>query len=135
LEYLAVPPTGRLDIEDRSVDLVYSFAVVQHIEDSVFQKVLYEFARVMKNGAQGLCHVVLRGKTGWRTEADWREDHSFVGRAKWVAGLHCFSRDPEHVRAMVEAAGFCEIEIDSIRVPELDDDITQQHMLRFKKPL
>jgi SAM-dependent methyltransferase len=134
LEYLAVLPTGRLDIEDRSVDLVYSFAVFQHIEDTVLQKILDELGRVMKNGAQALCHVVLIGESGWRTEDDWREDRSLAGRAKWVAGLHCFARGPEGIRAMVETAGFCEIALDPIRVPELNDDIAHQHLLRFKKP-
>ena len=133
LEYLAVPPTGRLDIEDQSVDLVYSFAVFQHIEDAVFKKILDELGRVMKNGAQALCHVVLVGASGWRTEVDWREDHSLAGRAKWIAGGHSFARDPVGVRVIVETAGFCEIAIESIRVPTLDDDIAHQHLLRFKK--
>jgi SAM-dependent methyltransferase len=133
LEYLEVHQTGLSEIEDSSVNLIYSFAVVQHVEDDVFQKILDEFQRVLKCGSQVLCHIVLRGGIGWRTEVQWREDRSIMGRTRWVAGLHCFARDSEQVTAMVEASGFCEIVLDPIQLSG-QDDLAHQHLLRFRKP-
>jgi SAM-dependent methyltransferase len=136
-EYLHVPPTGGLAVKADSVDLIYSFAVIQHIEDAVLQKVLEEMRRVMKSGARALIHVVLHGATGaagWRTETDWRSDHTLAGRAKWLVGLHCFSRDPAAIIGMVAKAGFRDVSVDAINVPNLDDDIAHQHMLSFSQP-
>jgi SAM-dependent methyltransferase len=133
LRYVAVPATGRLDVEARSVDLAYSFAVVQHIDDAVFQGIIEELRRVLKDGAQALFHVVLRGDLNFKTEAEWREDRSLKGRVKWHAGLHCFARDPEQVLSMVKAAGFEEISIDPFCVPGLDD-LSGEHLLRFRQP-
>jgi SAM-dependent methyltransferase len=136
-EYLYVPPTGRLAIEADSVDLIYSFAVIQHIEDAVLEKVLVEMRRVMKSGARALIHVVLHGApgaAGWRTETDWRSDHTLAGRAKWLVGLHCFSRDPNAIIEMVTKAGFRDVHVDAIDIPDLDDDIAHQHILSFSQP-
>jgi len=133
LEYLEVHQTGLSEIENSSVDLIYSFAVIQHINDDTFYKILEEFHRVMKCGSIILCHVVLGGGIGWRTEVQWREDRSIAGRTKWVAGLHCFARDPEQITAIVKASGFVDIALDPIHLPG-DDDLAHQHLLRFMKP-
>ncbi len=135
IQYLPVPPNGGLKICDQSVDLVYSFAVIQHVDDTVFQQILCELWRVMRNGARGLCHVVLNGAYGWKTENDWREDRSLKGRAKWAVGLHCFSREPARIIAMAEAVGFSEVHIQPIDVPGLEDDVAHQHLLHFVKHL
>jgi SAM-dependent methyltransferase len=136
-EYLHVPSTGRLQLKADSVDLIYSFAVVQHIEDTVLQKVLAEMRRVMKSGARALIHVVLHGANGtagWRTETDWRSDHTLAGRAKWLVALHCFSRDPNAIIGMVTEAGFRDVAVNLIDIPNLDDDIAHQHILSFSRP-
>jgi len=134
IQYLLVPRSGRLDVETASVDLVYCFAVFQHLEDAVVREVLADFARVMKPGARALVHVVLSGTTGWKTEADWRMDQSIKGRAKWRFGLHCFSRTQEEMTALATDAGFSEVSFVPIDVPELMDGIADDNLLVFRKP-
>lgn len=43
-----VPPGGRLPLEDESVDLVFSYAVFEHVEEP--QAVAHELARIVKPG-------------------------------------------------------------------------------------
>jgi ubiquinone/menaquinone biosynthesis C-methylase UbiE len=136
IQYLLVPRSGRLDVEAGSVDLVYCFAVFQHLEDAVVRGVLADFARVMKAGAKAVIHVVLSGTTGWKTEADWRMDQSIKGLAKWRFGLHCFSRTREEMMALVTDAGFSEVSFEPIQVPELmNDGVSDGSLLVFRKPV
>lgn len=134
IEFLLIPPSGRLNIEPESVDLVYSFAVFQHLEDAVIRKSLGELARVMKPGAKGLIHVILTGTSVHRSEAECQSDRSLMGRAQWRFGLHCFARTPEEITGLVSGAGFSEISIEPVNVPQLEDDVAHQHLLLFRKP-
>lgn len=127
---------GQIPAADQSVDLIYSFAVFQHITDDVLSGILVEMHRVMKPGAKAVCHVVINGE-GWKTESDWRSDKSFRGRVKWEIGLHCFSRTPESFEQMLTAAGLSLLELKPISTLVMDlanDDIQKQHLSVFARP-
>src|SRR4030042_6477172 len=47
-------------IADASIDLVYSFAVFQHLRKKQTLAFFKEFARVLKPGGLGVCHTILR---------------------------------------------------------------------------
>lgn len=134
IDYVRVADDA-VPVPDESVDLVYSFAVIQHVSDSIFAGVLQEWRRVMKPGATAICHVVITGTPGWRTEAAWTGDRSLKGRARMAAALHCFAREPEAVRNLVEAAGFREFGLSPMADLNLDtdDDLGDQHLIRFTK--
>jgi SAM-dependent methyltransferase len=126
---------GRIPLNDGSVNLIYTFATVQHVTDGVLARILTEWRRVLQPGGKIICHVVLNGK-GWRTERDWRADSSLRGRAKWLVGLHCFSRTPEALRQMVADVGFHLLSVETISIiaPDLRDDLSSQQLAVIEKP-
>jgi SAM-dependent methyltransferase len=133
LRYLLLPrdplPTG--------FDLVCSFAVVQHVTDSVFDSLLREWARVLRPGGQAVVHVVCHGAPGWRTEAEWRADRSLRGRMRWRYGLHCFARSPGQVTDAARRAGFADVRLVPVREVAplaLDPHISTQHLCLLTMP-
>lgn len=134
LEYVIIPESGVLPLPDASIDLAYSFAVIQHVTDEIFEMILGNLHRVLKNGGIALCHIVADGQN-WSTEAEWRSDASLRGRIKWVCGLHCFKRSVDDVVRMVTAAGFTKPESLLIRdiADTQDQDLHNQHLFIFNK--
>ena len=129
IEYRAIPASGKIPIADASIDLVYSFAVIQHVTDEVFEKILREWRRIVKPGGRVLCHIVL-DDSGWKPEQEWRGDTSVNGKLKWYIGLHCFGRTRRNVEEQFVAAGLAFPEIVPISDFNLpyDDDICRQHL-------
>jgi hypothetical protein len=90
---------------------------------------------VLKPGGVALCHAVV-DDARWRTEAQWRQDRSLRGRLRWEFGLHCFSRAAADVAEAVVKAGFTRPTIEVIRtLHDIDDDIREQHLLTFRRPM
>lgn len=118
------------EIKDDSIDLVYSFAVIQHVTDYVFVRILDAMSRKLKKGGKLLIHIVLDGDV-WKTEQDWKRDTSLKGRLKLKCGLNFFKRDENDVRSMLESAHYTSIVIQSMRelCPEKFDDVCDQHLV------
>lgn len=126
---------GAIPLSDGVADLIYSFAVVQHVTDGVFSGMLKEWYRILRPGGTVLCHIAI-DEEGWKTESELRQDRSLAGLIRWRFGLHCFSRSEEAARSAITAARFDEpqiIRIGDLDVP-LDDDINHQHLCVFTKP-
>lgn len=130
LEYVAADPSGLTAIPDAGLDAVYSFAVVQHVSDDIYNIVLENCRRKLKPGGRLILHIQLLGN-GWRTEDEWRSDTSLKGKIKYKYGLHCFARPESVHRALVERSGFTDIRIQSVTdlIKEHFDDICSQHLL------
>jgi len=127
---------GKIPLPAASVDLVYSFAVVQHVTNDVFKGMLAEWHRALRPGGTILCHVAI-DEEGWQTEAQKRADRSLAGRIKWRFGLHCFSRSEGDLSSLIQEAGFDDLKIMKIRemgVHRLDDDIDHQYLCIARKP-
>ncbi|NNC99710.1 MAG: class I SAM-dependent methyltransferase [Gammaproteobacteria bacterium] len=124
-------------IAAESVDLVYSFAVIQHVTDEVFDAILEASFRILKANGQILLHVVVdQEQQGWRNERDWVAEKSISGRVKLKWGLNCFNRSGEEVKLRLRNHGFASINlqpIESICSESLDDDIYQQHLVTAQK--
>ena len=122
-----------------SYDVIYSFAVIQHVSDEVLSSILSIWLEVMKPGATAILHVVLEGDApSWRTEKAWRDDKSLRGRLRWRYGLHCFTRSEHSLRGMLERKGFVGVTIQpvsDIATLTSGDDIAGQHLCVFKKPV
>lgn len=119
-----------------TVDLAYSFAVVQHLRTEMLLDVLGLIAQNLRSDGVLLLHFAVPGQGGWRTEAEWTADQSVVGRAKLRYGLNCFGRSADEMKALVTGCGFTDVVIrslsGSITVPG-DDDITHQHWLTARR--
>lgn len=122
-------------ISNASIDLSYSFAVIQHVTDEVFEQILKNVRRVLKPQGQLAFHVVLQ-EQGWKAQSEWEADESVRGKIKLEYGLNCFSRSEEQFISMLERFGFSDIDIR----PVADlcsgnfDDICQQHFLTASIP-
>jgi ubiquinone/menaquinone biosynthesis C-methylase UbiE len=133
IHYLSVDKRG-IPVPDGCVDFIYSFAVIQHVTDEVFKKLLAEWHRVLKPGGRVFVHIVVDDPK-WESEEEWRSDRTFGGRAKWMLGLHCFGRKSRDVRSWIRQAGFDDPIVGMVGelAPDLRDDVAAQNYFEFSK--
>jgi SAM-dependent methyltransferase len=117
-----------------SLDIVYSFAVIQHMDHAAFAEMLCECARLLKPGGQLVAQVQLPA-TGWRTEEEWEADRSLTGRLRFKYGLHCFARTAEFYTTELVRQGFERISLQPVKdfVADRFDDICDQHLLTARR--
>lgn len=135
LEYIVAGDKGFAKIPDGSLDTVYSFAMVQHLTDEVFDIVLSNCSRKLKPGGKLVLHIQLIDEI-WKTEEQWKADTSLRGKIKYKYGLHCFGRTEQaHIDAVAKH-GFENIRMQSIAdlLPDEFDDIGSQRLLTATKP-
>lgn len=122
-------------VADSSIDFIYSTAVIQHMTNDVFEKMLNQCFRKLKPAGMVLLHVQLEGD-GWKSEEEWKSDNSIAGKIKLSYGLNCFSRSEKYFEDTVAHSGFSNCKIDSMMdyVKEPFDDVCRQHLLTAVKP-
>jgi len=113
LAYVRADEAGMLTIPDASIDAAYSFAVIQHLTDETFERVLANCKDKVKTGGKLVLHIQLSDEI-WKTEDEWKADTSMKGKLKFRYGLHCFGRTAEHHRELVEKHGFTDIRIEPL---------------------
>ncbi|WP_455222334.1 class I SAM-dependent methyltransferase, partial [Kaarinaea lacus] len=121
-------------IKDGCIDLIYSFAVIQHVTDKIFDSILDTSNRKLKDGGKIVFHVVV-DQQGWRGESDWVSDKSIKGVLKLKFGLNCFNRNSESMVRMFEEHGFSSVRLQTIEsiCSENFDDICKQHLVTAVK--
>jgi cyclopropane fatty-acyl-phospholipid synthase-like methyltransferase len=128
-------PTELRDTSHKA-DLAYSFAVIQHMGTDVLSQMLELLARKLNPKATLLLHFAVPGPNSYRTEGDWKADHSLAGRMKLRYGLHCFGRSVCEMETLVRERGFADVTVQhlsgTLRVPG-DNDIPQQHLLTARR--
>ncbi len=126
VEYVNPRPLAN---RERIADLVYSFAMAQHVADAVLSEILRTIHRILRPQGNLLMHIVVNGK-GWRSESESVNDKSIRGRLRLKYGLNCFSRSPEQVLGLAQGAGFngCKL-LPMAQFTRLDDDVARQHLL------
>ncbi len=90
LNYLNVFKNQASKITDNSVDLIYSFAVLQHVSENLVDDIFKLFYTKLKEHGKVLLQVQMDAD-GWKTETEWKEDNSISGKLKYKYGLHAFS--------------------------------------------
>jgi SAM-dependent methyltransferase len=119
----------RLADQPECADLIYSFAVAQHVRDAVLGEILSTMHRILRPGGILLMHVVVNG-SGWRTESEWVTDASAYGRLRLKYGLNCFSRTPEQILGLAERSGFADCQLLPLaNLTQVEDDVAGQHLL------
>lgn len=135
IEYLLADETGLAKIKNSSLDAVYSFAVIQHLTDEVFEVVLKNCLQKLKSDGKIVFHIQLEDKV-WKTEGDWKSDESVSGKLKYKYGLHCFGRTLEIHQELVEKHGFVNVEFESLKYlgnHNSSDEDSQYLMTAVKK--
>ncbi len=134
LEYFVVTPGKQPPFPPDGLDLVYSFAVIQHLSERVFGEILTNLYYWLKPGGRVVLHIVV-DDPHWRTEEEWLKDRSIRGRLKLRYGLHCFGRCRREVKEALAAAGFSGIR--HLRLADicvLDDDVAGQSLFVAERP-
>ena len=90
LNYMNVLKNRANSIPDGSVDLIYTFAVLQHVSGKLVDDIFNLFHRKLKERGKALIQVQLPDPN-WKTEEEWIADQSLMGKFKYKYGLNCFS--------------------------------------------
>lgn len=130
ITYLTADEKGLSKIPDGSIDVVVSFAVVQHLSDEIFEIVLENCRRKLKKGGKVVFQIQLIDET-WKTEAEHREDTSLQNQLKLKYGLHCFGRTEETHITLLEKHGFSNVNISGIGGDHNDTagGFSEEHLL------
>lgn len=76
IDFLLLDNSGRIPIPDESFDIVYSYAVLQHIkESSALKKAIGEICRTVKKG--GRIRVQVRSQHNYLSRGNYRFYHAF----------------------------------------------------------
>ena len=135
IDYIVADESGLSAIKDESLDAIYSFAVIQHITDEVFEIVLENCQQKLKKGGNLILHIQLEDET-WKTENEWKTDESLKGKLKYKYGLHCFGRTKERHEELVSKYGFSNIEFEDLADltnENSSQDDSQKLLLAIKK--
>lgn len=134
IQYLKATETCLKDIPAKSLDAVYSFAVVQHLTDEVFEIVLENCKQKLKPDGTLILHIQLIDEI-WRTEEQWKSDRSTKGKVKLKYGLHCFGRTEQEHIDIVSRHQFTHIKLEKIEdiIQERFEEIRSQRLLTARK--
>lgn len=114
IEYVTADEAGLSKIKDESLDAVFSFAVIQHLTDEVFEIVLENCRRKLKKNGKLILHIQLEDEV-WKPEEDWKSDTTLKGKIKYKYGLHCFGRTKEQHQELLSDHGFSIGEFKSLK--------------------
>src|SRR5690606_1247720 len=113
IKYHVADPNTFESLEAQKFDVVYSYAVVQHMTDEILVRVLESCRGLIKPDGRLLLQVQLPDDI-WRTESDWRNDRSLKGKLRFRYGLHCFGRTEREYSEFLTDAGFRIEDIENI---------------------
>jgi len=122
------------NVAARSLDLIYSFAVIQHVTDEVYDHILENCERLIKDDGKIVFHVELDGDN-WKSEQAWKDDTSVIGKMRLQYGLNCFARKMSYFSEVAAKHGLKimssqpALSITKIRF----DDICDGHILVMMK--
>lgn len=146
VEYVHHAGTQLHRIADASIDLVYVFAVFQHLTLAETRSVFREFRRVLKPGGQGVCHVVFSPNENARAleeSVSNKEEGKLVRkgilgkvrrRIQQRLALRMVYAQPAEMRQLLEETGFRDIHFARVgELAEINDDIGKEHLMIFRK--
>jgi|GEM_PF-964175 len=137
IDFVVNRTSGLPIVEDHTVDLVYTFAVFQHLLKEQTASFLHEFHRVLKPGGQGVCHMILK-ETGAEETTPEVEAPQFKSRIRRWLYSRLMLRMTYYTKAemteLLTKIGYRDIRIVHVKdVAKIDDDIGHEHLLLFKK--
>jgi trans-aconitate methyltransferase len=134
LSYLNVLKNMANSIPDNSVDLIYSFAVLQHVSRKLVDNIFNLFYNKLKNSGKVLVQVQLLDPS-WKTEDEWTADQSLGGKLKYKYGLNCFSNTMSFYQEKLENNSLKFLSMVEMKelLPYAFDDIYNQQLIIAEK--
>ena len=132
--YIYSGESGFAQIADSSLDLAYSFAVIQHLREPVIRSLFKVAGQKLRKG--GLCFFQIQLGVGkWKSENAWIEDPSMTGRLRLKYALNFFPRTEDFFQELAAEAGFSIIAIRPMSelLDQPFDDVYYQHLLILSK--
>lgn len=136
IAYLYSGDSGFAHIEHSSLDLVYSFAVIQHVREATI-RYLWEVAwKKLRPGGYALFQVQLEGDPRWDRENQWEQNRSVTGYLRLKFALNFFPRTETFFRELATETGFSVVAVHLISdlCSKPFDDICYQHLVVLTKP-
>lgn len=129
LRYVRTGTSGLAAIPDHSLDLIYSFAVFQHVRKEDAAAIFAEFARVLRPGGKVLCHVILKEEGEGRfpdpSAGDWVQQRVMLRMLYYTAA---------EMTGVVTQAGFQNVQIMKISdYAHVNDDIGQEQLMILRR--
>ena len=123
-------------ISEESIDLIYTFAVIQHLNEITYEKILREMYRVLKPGGKVICHIALNpDNEGIKTNCK-NEQINLKKFIKRRLLLDVYLRSPEVVIKKIINAGFHRPSCTLVKdIVDISDDIAEQHLFVYEKPV
>ncbi len=134
IRYIYSGESGFSQIADSSIDLAYSFAVIQHVRESVIRSLFKVAGKKIKSAGHCVFQVQLDdGK--WEKESDWAEKQSLNDRLRLKYGLNFFPRTEDFFQELASEAGFSVIAVRPVSklLKQPIDDIYHQHLIILSK--
>ncbi len=135
IEYLPANSEGLKAIQDDSVDVIFSFAVAQHLKDEVLEIVLKNCHQKLKKDGKLLLHIQLPNEL-WKSHEDCASDSTMKGKIKYIYDLHCFGRTAERYFEIADLHGFQKFKLEEIKGfdAKYDEELKSQRLLiAYKK--
>lgn len=124
IRYLVNAANDLAAVADASVDLVYSFAVIQHLRKEQTAAFFREFARVLRPGGQGMIHFIL-GQSAVHEHEGWE-----VGRVE----VRMASFSESEITGLLQQAGFRDVRVVPVAsLCAIDDNIGAEHLVQFRR--
>jgi SAM-dependent methyltransferase len=134
IKYIYSGESGFAQIPNFSLNLAYSFAVIQHLREAVIRS-LFEVAS-KKLRAGGLCLFQIHIDDGrWKSESAWTDDQSVIGRFRLRYALNFFPRTEDFLRHLAAETGFAVVAIRPMSelLNHPFDALYHQHLLILSK--
>ena len=134
IRYIYSGESGFAQIADASLDLAYSFAVIQHVREAVIQSLFMVAGKKIRRG--GHCYFQVQLDDGkWKSESAWDQDHSVANRLRLKYGLNFFPRTEDFFRRLAADSGFAVVAVRPVSelLDQPFDDIYYQHLITLCK--
>ncbi|MES1243425.1 MAG: class I SAM-dependent methyltransferase, partial [Acidobacteriota bacterium] len=131
LTYLVQEPDRLTGVDDSSVDLVCSFAVLQHLTRERAVALLREMLRVLRPGGHALCHLPLEDPEDPLQSLPDRHA-GWLDRRLWPSMTY---HAREGLDRLLSEAGCTDVEVWRVSdLADVEDDIGREHLVVFRRP-
>lgn len=120
-------------VDGACVDLVYSFAVVQHLSDELFEEMLKDIFYLVKPQGRVICHVAI--DDGSQPGIEQKKSLHIEKFIRDRYALRMVRRPVKNIIKKIMTAGFKDPSVLEIKqLAEIEDTIAKQHLFVFSKP-